>query len=69
MKWIGAMWNRLDANVGVLKKRFLSVASDRLHHTFSPAGNFSAAAPSGIALLLTGSTLAVVLILVFLNGL
>lgn len=66
--WASAMWTRLNANVSVIRTRFLQHSSQRLHHIFSPAGAFSAAAPSGMAALLTGSMLVVVLIVIYIAG-
>ncbi len=67
--WIDAMWIRLSVLTSRLRRRVLSGASRRLYHLFSPAGAFSAAAPSGIAAILTGAMLVVILLMVYLTGL
>jgi multicomponent Na+:H+ antiporter subunit D len=68
-KWINAMWARLEINIGTAGKAAWGSMSRRLYQIFSPAGALSAAAPSGIAVLLTGSMLVVVLALIFVTGL
>lgn len=67
--WASAIWDRLNAHVVNLRKRFVKVAGNRMYQMFSPAGAFSATAPSGLAALLTGSMLVLILIIVYLTGL
>ncbi len=66
VKWIDAMWTRLSAIVTVLRCNLLERSGKRLYQMFSPAGTFSAAAPSGMAAVLTGSLLVVVLFVIYL---
>lgn len=63
--WINAMWERLGANTANVRDGFIAGAGSRLHRMFSPAGAFSAAAPSGLPALLTGVMLAFAIILTF----
>lgn len=67
--WIGAMWTRLSAHTTRLRRKALDNASQRLYQMFSPAGAVSSAAPSGIAALLTGGMLVIILIIIHLAGL
>ncbi len=67
--WIDAMWTRLSANVGRLRKRFIDSASDKIYHMFSPAGALSSAAPSGLPAVLTGSMLVLTLFVIYLSRL
>ncbi len=69
VKWIGAMWNRLDANIAVLRDHLWDRTSKRLYQLFSPAGDMSASAPSGLAVLLTGGMLVLMLGMIYLTGL
>lgn len=66
LAWMGAMWNRLDANMSIMFKRGSDFASRKLFHLFSPAGSISEDTPSGLASLMTGLMLAAALILVFI---
>lgn len=66
--WADAMWTRLSANTGKLRETVTVGTGRRLSQMFSPAGAFSSAAPSGIASILTGVMLIVIMLLVFING-
>lgn len=66
-KWIDAMWTRLSANIGVLRRDILERSGRRLSQMFSPAGTFSEATPSGIATVLTGGLLVLVFIVIYLS--
>ena len=63
------MWNRLDANIAVLRDHLWDRTSKRLYQLFSPAGDMSASAPSGLAVLLTGGMLVLMLGMIYLTGL
>ncbi|MGJ8562115.1 MAG: Na(+)/H(+) antiporter subunit D [Alphaproteobacteria bacterium] len=67
--WMDAMWTRLSAHTLRIRRRFFSSATQRLYQLFSPAGATSASAPSGVAALLTGGMLVLILGMVFLTGL
>ena len=67
-KWIGAMWTRLGLNVTALRKRFIDNAGKRLYQIFSPAGAMSAAAPSGLAAVLTAGMLVIALLIMFITS-
>lgn len=66
VKWVDAMWTRLSANVGVLRRNVLERSGRRLYQMFSPAGTFSQAAPSGLATVLTGGLLVLVFLVIYL---
>ena len=63
--WISAMWTRLGAHATRLRKLAIDGAGKRLYQIFSPAGTMSAAAPSGIATILTAAMLALILLFVY----
>ena len=65
VKWISAMWTRLGANMARLRKTAINAAGKRLYQMFSPAGAMSAAAPSGIAAVLTAGMLVLILLFVY----
>ncbi len=65
VKWISAMWTRLGTNIVHLRKRAINIAGKRLYQMFSPAGAMSAAAPSGIAAVLTAGMLVLILLFVY----
>ena len=66
--WVNAMWARLtEHSINVLDS-VVGGTGRRLSQMFSPAGAFSAAAPSGIASVLTGIMLIVIMALIFING-
>ncbi len=67
--WIDAMWARLSANVTRLRRELFNHAGKRLYQIFSPAGAFSAAAPSGLAALLTGGALVLSLLIIYASQL
>ena len=67
--WIDAMWTRLSVNTARLRQRFISHASNRLYHMFSPAGTFSSAAPTGLPAILTGTMLVLTLIVIYISRL
>ena len=67
-KWIGAMWTRLGLNITALRKRFIDNAGKRLYQIFSPAGAMSAAAPSGLAAVLTAGMLVIALLIMFITS-
>ncbi len=67
-KWIGAMWTRLGLNITTLRKRFIDNAGKRLYQIFSPAGAMSAAAPSGLAAVLTAGMLVIALLIMFITS-
>ena len=66
--WINAMWARLSEHTGNVRDAMIGGVGRKMSQMFSPAGAFSAAAPSGIASILTGIMLIAVLLLIFLNG-
>ncbi len=66
-RWIDAMWGRLSANVGVLRKNVIERSGRRLYQMFSPAGTFSESTPSGIAAVLTGGMLVLLFIVIYLS--
>ncbi|WP_371397539.1 Na(+)/H(+) antiporter subunit D [Fretibacter rubidus] len=66
--WINAMWARLSEHTGNVRDAMIGGVGRKMSQMFSPAGAFSAAAPSGIASILTGIMLIAVLMLIFLNG-
>ena len=65
VRWIGAMWTRLGANVTRLRESCIEAAGRRLYHMFSPAGAMSEDTPSGLAAVLTAGMLILVLIFVY----
>ena len=65
MRWIGAMWTRLGANVTRLRESCIEAAGRRLYHMFSPAGAMSEDTPSGLAAVLTAGMLILVLIFAY----
>ncbi len=67
--WIDAMWTRLSVVTTRLSIKAIKHVGKRLYHIFSPAGTFSASAPSGMAVLLTGGMLVIVLLEIYLSGL
>ena len=67
--WVDAMWTRLSAQMAKLRRTVINGVGKRLYHIFSPAGTFSASAPSGIAVMLTGGMLLIVLLTTYLSGL
>jgi len=66
--WIDAMWTRLGANTANVRDVFITGTGRRLSQMFSPAGAFSVAAPTGIASVLTGAMLVIILVLIFFNA-
>jgi len=67
-KWIGAMWTRLSVGISRLRKRFIEDAGKRLYQMFSPAGAMSAAAPSGLAAVLTAGMLVIALSIMYITS-
>jgi len=65
-KWVDAMWTRLSANVGVIRRDIIERSGRRLYQLFSPAGTFSESTPSGIAAVLTGGMLVLLFIVIYL---
>ena len=69
VRWTDAMWTRLAFHSGRVRDDVVKHVNARLYHVFSPAGTFSASAPSGLAAVLTGSMLVLVLIVEYLTRL
>ncbi len=67
--WVHAMWTRLSAHAANLRARVIDKALNKFFQTFSPAGAFSAAAPNGLAAILTGTMLVFTLIVLYLSRL
>ena len=67
-RWIGAMWTRLGANIAGLRKSCVNHVGKRLYQMFSPAGAMSAAAPSGLAAVLTAGMLVIALLIMFITS-
>lgn len=65
MRWIGAMWTRLGAGIARIRNQAISSTGRRLYQMFSPAGAMSESAPSGLAAVLTGAMLILVLIFIY----
>jgi len=66
-QWVDAMWSRLSANIGVLRKNFLERSGRRLYQMFSPAGTVSESTPSGVAAIMTGGMLVLLFIVIYLS--
>lgn len=61
--WASAMWTRLAIHITRLRQNFMSKTGVKLYQMFSPAGQFSAAAPSGLPAILTAAMLVLILLI------
>ena len=68
VKWIGAMWSRLDAVTAHSRDRVVGAIGQRLKQVFSPVGAFSSASPANLSYVLTGMMLLVGLVVVYLGA-
>ncbi len=66
-RWIGAMWTRLSVNMTGVRKTCVDGMGKKLYQIFSPAGAMSAAAPSGLAAVLTAGMLVIALLIMFIT--
>ena len=62
IRHVDTFWARISAR---LRKTAINAAGKRLYQMFSPAGAMSAAAPSGIAAVLTAGMLVLILLFVY----
>jgi len=67
-RWIGAMWTRLGMSISRIRKHVIDDAGKRLYQMFSPAGAMSAAAPSGLAAVLTAGMLVIALAIMYITS-
>ncbi|MEP6342500.1 MAG: Na(+)/H(+) antiporter subunit D [Maricaulaceae bacterium] len=68
VKWLGAMWARLDAFTAHNRDRIVGTLGQRLKQVFSPVGAFSSASPANLSYVVTGMMLLVGLITVYLGA-
>jgi len=68
VKWIGAMWVRLNAVTANTRDRFAASIGRKLQQVFSPAGAFSAASPVNLPYVLTAAMLLICLVGVYLGA-
>ena len=65
VKWLGAMWARLDAVTARSRDHIMGTLGRKLQQVFSPAGAFSADSPANLSYVLTGVMLLIALIGVY----
>ncbi|MGB0907828.1 MAG: Na(+)/H(+) antiporter subunit D [Maricaulaceae bacterium] len=68
MVWIDVMWTRLSAHVGNIRSKVIKSSGRKLFQFFSPAGGFSAAAPSGLPVILVGAMLVLALCVIYIGA-
>ena len=67
VKWIGAMWARLDAVTARNRDQISGAVGRKLQQIFSPAGAFSADSPANLSYVLTGVMLLVGVLCVYIG--
>ncbi len=68
VKWLGAMWMRLNAVSANMRDRFAGSLGRKLQQVFSPAGTFSAGSPVNLPYVLTAAMLFICLIGVYIGA-
>jgi len=67
VKWIGAMWARLDAVTARNRDQVTGAVGRKLQQIFSPAGAFSADSPANLSYVLTGVMLLLGVLCVYIG--